>query len=443
MTLPESKPISKVTYRLHDAQHVIFSDDARFLVVAAGRRFGKTVLAIYKIIRIVLERPGARVWYICPTYRQAEQNVWSSLFQMIPAPFIKSKNEVRLEIQLFNGSEIALKGADAEAENLRGTSLDYVVLDEFAFMKEDVWPMVIRPMLSDRRGGALFIGTPSGKNHFWKLFCMGQRGEGGYKSYHFKTIDNPYIARSEIAEAKVQSSERQYRQEYEAGFEDFSGAVWPEFEESRHIVEPRVLPEICEEMACIDTAMSGTTAALHAKIDTDGILWIVDEFYEQDKRVSEVCERVIPWGVGDWYIDPASKIKTQNKLGQLYGLYDEYVEYGIMATPAENDVMGGINRVAEYFKLGKIRIFSTCKNLIEELKLYHWAEAREGVGGELKPQPYKSKDHACDCLRYIVMSRPVTPKMTNRVAAFTEEWWDRQEERQNMRTVNELIEEGR
>ena len=151
--------------------------------------------------------------------------------------------------------------------------------------------------------------------------------------------------------------------------------------------------------------MTGTTATLMARIDEQGIIYITGEYYEQNKRISEVSD-TIRGKSRNWLIDPAARMKLIPKLGALYSICDEYNDNGVYPITAENDVDAGINRVAEYFKRNKIKIFSTCKNLIYELDRYHWSEERETVAGVMKPKPYKSLDHACDCLRYLIMSRP-------------------------------------
>ena len=358
-----------------------------------------------KAIKVALDIPKANIWFVCPTYRQAEMIAWKMLFEMIPAQLIKSKNEVKLLVELINGSEICLKGADNE-DSLRGVSLDYCILDEVSDMKSNVWQEIIRPMLSDRIGKALFIGTPKGKNHFWELFIKGQRKEGGFSSYKFGTADNPYISRSEIKEAQEQLPERVFNQEYLASFEDFIGLIWPEFDEKIHVVDPVAIPYNWESLGCIDPAPTSTTAALYGRFDPDGNLWLVGEFYKQDVRVSEVCDAT-RGKCKDWLIDPAAKsFKSATKMGNLYSLFDEYTDYGFAPLPYENDVYAGINRVAEYFKAKKIKIVKgSCPNLEEELIRYHWSEQRETVSGVSKPAPFKVKDHLCDCLRGLVMSR--------------------------------------
>ena len=390
--------------QLHEKQWEVFSDSSRFIVLVAGRRFGKTVLALTDIIASAWNNPKTRSWYVSPTYRQSEMIAWRMLLEMLPKEAIVKKDETRLELLLSNGSEIALKGADNE-DALRGAGLHFVVLDEYAQIKANVWPEIIRPMLTDTKGRALFIGTPKGKNSFWQLYMKGQRKEDGYVSYLFKTVDNPYVDPKEVEEAKRQLNERYYRQEYEASFEDYTGLVYPEFTRKSHVIEPHYVDKIYPRLGAIDPAISGTSAILKGVMDEDGNITIYDEYYQPNKRVSEIAPEVKEDGV-DWLIDPASASKNIQREGKLYSLFNEYCDYGIIARPAENDVNAGINRVAEYLKSGKIKIFSTCKNLINELEMYHWAEIRETNTGVLGPKPYKENDHLCDCLRYMVMSRP-------------------------------------
>jgi len=326
------------------------------------------------------------------------------LLEKLSRDIIKHKNEVELTIQMIAGAPISLKGADNE-DSLRGMGLSFVVMDEYAQMKPNVWQEIMRPMLTDTKGKALFIGTPKGKNALYELYLKGQRKEDGFSSYRFTTSQNPFIEQYEIDSAKQELNERYFKQEYEASFEEYTGLVWPEYNERTHVIEPIELPEYLETLGAIDPALSGTTAALYAKIGLDGAIYITGEYYEQNKRVSEVSDS-IRGKVKSWYIDPASKIKNHPKDGQLYSMFDEFGDNGIYPNTAENDVNAGLNRVAEYFKSNKIKIFSTCKNLIYELERYHWAEERETTTGIMKPVPYKSLDHACDCLRYLVMSRP-------------------------------------
>src|SRR3990167_5564821 len=99
-------------FKLHERQWQVFNDSARFVVLVAGRRFGKTILAIVDLIASSFANAKTRSWYISPSYRQSEMIAWKMCLEMIPKEAIAKKDETRLELNLVNGSEIALKGAD-------------------------------------------------------------------------------------------------------------------------------------------------------------------------------------------------------------------------------------------------------------------------------------------------------------------------------------------
>lgn len=112
-------------------------------------------------------------------------------------------------------------------DNLRGAGLDYVILDEAAYMHPDVWAEVVRPMLLESQGGALFLSTPRGKNWFWQLY---QRGldplETRWQSFHFDSSINPLVEQAELDEIERTTSKRTFREEYLAEFIDDSGMVF-------------------------------------------------------------------------------------------------------------------------------------------------------------------------------------------------------------------------
>ena len=125
-----------------------------------------------------------------------------------------------------NGGSISIRSAH-QPDNLRGAGLDFVVLDEAAFMMPEVWPEVIRPMLMERQGGALFISTPYGRNWFWGLYQLGlDPAQPEWRSFHYTSYDNPLIPRDEIDEIRRVTPERVFRAEYLAEFIDDEGQVF-------------------------------------------------------------------------------------------------------------------------------------------------------------------------------------------------------------------------
>jgi len=221
--IPKDAIVIESKFLPHENQQLIRDSQARFKVVVAGRRFGKTVFAINELINRAIEKPNSKVWYVGPTYRQAKEIAWKMLFDYLPKEFISKRNEVELSVDLIQGSEISLKGAD-NPESLKGVGLDFCVLDEYGQMKEEAWDEAIRPMLVVSKGGAIFIGTPVGYNHFWKLYNK-EKDDTDYKSFRFKTIDNLAIdgIAEEVEKARLETDPIRFSQEYEANFESLVG----------------------------------------------------------------------------------------------------------------------------------------------------------------------------------------------------------------------------
>jgi phage terminase large subunit-like protein len=219
---------------LHKHQIDIFEDPSRFKCVAAGRRFGKSYLAAIMLFVEAAKNTKVRtdgveidlsleeVYYVAPTFEQGKKILWP-LLKELGQDLIQQKYENTGTLTLINGRRISIKGAD-RPDSLRGVGLSYIVLDEYAFMKSEVWELILRPTLARSEGGALFIGTPDGKNHFYDLW-MRAASAPGWKSWMFKTTDNPFIPVTEIAAAKEEMSTERFRQEMEANFESGGGAV--------------------------------------------------------------------------------------------------------------------------------------------------------------------------------------------------------------------------
>src|SRR5579862_7969475 len=153
--------------RLKPPQSAVFACDQRFRVLVAGRRFGKTYLALVELCKAASVR-GCLAWYVGPSITQSKRIAWKSLKDMTRPFWATKPNETDLRIELIWGSTICVRGAD-NYDALRGDGLDFLVLDEFASMAPEAWTEVLRPALADRRGRALFIGTPQGFNHFHDL----------------------------------------------------------------------------------------------------------------------------------------------------------------------------------------------------------------------------------------------------------------------------------
>lgn len=199
-------------------QQEVWNDPTRFKVVAAGRRTGKSRLAAWLLIINALQAEKGHVFYVAPTQGQARDIMWQSLLEL-GHPVIAGSHINNLQVKLVNGATISLKGAD-RPETMRGVSLKFLVMDEYADMKPDVWEQILRPALADQKGQALFIGTPMGRNHFYELYKYAELGDDPtYQSWHFTSYDNPLLDPEEINMAKKSMSSYAFRQEFMASFE--------------------------------------------------------------------------------------------------------------------------------------------------------------------------------------------------------------------------------
>ncbi len=220
--------MAELNFQLLKWQQEVFKNQTRFKVVAAGRRCGKSRLSAVSLLIEGLNCPeGSAVMYIAPTLGQARTIIWDLLHEL-GRPVIKSSHINNLEILLVNGRKILVRGAD-NPDSLRGVSLTYVVLDECAFIKEDVWQKIIRASLSDKKGRALFISTPSGRNWFYDVFKLGLEGDDSeWKAWHFTTKDNETIDPKEIEAAERTLSSFAFKQEYLSSFDNAGQEVFKE-----------------------------------------------------------------------------------------------------------------------------------------------------------------------------------------------------------------------
>ena len=410
-------------YIPHENQKKLHDDKHRYIVVCAGRRFGKSKFARNHCILNAIYNPGL-YWIVNPTYRQGKQIHWRDLKKEIPEELVKYKNEQELSIHLINGSIIEIKGADNE-DALRGVGLKGVVLDEAADQKPLVWEEIIRPTLVDSEGWAIFIGTPKGFNWFYELYQRGQKGTKQYKisnpdsndpdwsSYKFKSYDNPTLKKKEIDKAKKETDEDTFIQEYLAEFKKAKGLIYKKFDPEVHVIEPFDLPmdDTWEYYRVVDFGYGANpTACLWVGIDPDGKWYIFDEYYET-KDTSDYHCGIILGKTGSipitlTFCDPANPaiIETWNK----NGVYLTRARRP-SGTTLGNWVGTGIDIIAERLKVSVIDrkpqlfVFNNCENVIREFQSYKWKEERNSQLNN-PGRPEKANDHAMDALRYFAIS---------------------------------------
>lgn len=383
---------------LTPAQNKIAASFARFRVVNCGRRFGKTTLAVEEMKGRAVSRPS-RIAYLAPTFQQARDIAWELIKKEL-SPIANTVNESRLEIRVKTAvggeSIIMLRGWEA-VETLRGQQFDFMVIDEIASMRnwESNWQEVIRPTLTDTKGEVLFISTPKGFNHFYKLFGEETKDQD-YKSFHFTSYDNPHIPIEELEKAKVQMTPDRFAQEYMADFRKTEGLVYKEFDRKKHLFSDyNLIRRTVQRLVGLDFGYTNPTAALVIDRDGDDNYWVRSEWYKTKKTNDEVVEYVKTLGGNIFYPDPAEPDRIE-----------QMRRAGLNCREVSKDIEKGIDSVRNLFLQNKLFIHESCESLIFELETYHYPEKKPDRNeNEL---PVDEDNHAVDALRYVLhMQKPI------------------------------------
>jgi phage terminase large subunit len=379
-------------------QTSIFKDQSRFRVIVAGRRFGKTFLSTAELIRAALNGTNRNCWYIAPTYKAAKEIAWQMLLQAIPSEYIVKTNETALSLHLANGSVISLKGAE-KPDNLRGRALDFCVLDEFADMRKEAWHEVIRPSLSDRKGSAIFIGTPKGRNHFYDLWTKGADKDEGWASHQYTTLQGGNVDEAEINSARKDLDRRTFEQEYEARFVNYAGIIYYNF--SREQSVRRYEGEASHILIGMDFNLDPMSAVLMVR--TGNVLHAFDEIVifgsNTDEMVDEIRRRCSRKNV-TIYPDPACRQRKTSAGGRTDLSILQNAGFEVKVRNSHSAIRDRINAVNSRLQsadgIRQLYIDPKCKKTIESLERQTY---KEGTAQVNKNDGF---DHMNDALGYAV-----------------------------------------
>lgn len=228
--------------RYHPIQTAFHNSRARFNVVPAGRRSGKTEIAKRKLVRTSVAPvklggsrfPDPKYFCAAPTRDQAKRIFWTDIKLMTKSLGLwrKDPSETALIVYLWPNVEIHIIGLD-KPERAEGHPWDGGILDEYANMKKETWPENVRPALADRQGWCDLIGVPEGRNHYYEEWLKALE-DGQYRvGYHWKSAD--ILPAEEIKEAKRDLDELTYQQEFEGSFVNFTGMAYYKYNEKVHV----------------------------------------------------------------------------------------------------------------------------------------------------------------------------------------------------------------
>lgn len=306
---------------------------------------------------------------------------------------------------VFGGlSKIGFKSADQGREKFQGASLDYVWFDEEP--PKDIYEEC-RMRVIDKRGVIYGTMTPlKGLTWVYDEIYLNKYNSDEIQCFQMEWADNPFLDPAEISEMSASMSDSALASRRYGKFDVNCGLVYPEFDETVHVIDPFDVPESWQDLISIDPGLRNPLSAHFYCVDYDGNVYVVGEHYEKDKdidhhalKIKELADR-LNWhrmsnGSLEAIIDSAAKART---LSSTKSVAELFCERGINVNCNVNkELFSGINTVKSYLAKRKLFIFRTCPNMIREIKGYWWGK---------DDAPVKADDHAMDELRYYIMTRP-------------------------------------
>lgn len=259
-------------------QTKLIKSKARFKIVPAGRRSGKTERAKRHLIKTAWKLPG--LYFVCaPTYKQVKKIYWDDLLLLTFSSQLAHKpNKTELIIYLDNGSQIHLMGLE-DPTRFEGPAWDGGIIDEAAYLKEDVLNGSIFPALNtfnpskpDYKAWAWIIGKPNGRNHYYYLYQHAiASNDPEFEGFHWKS--SVVLDKKTLEKAKRLMPARLYRQEYEATFETAEGLIYDEYSKDNH-TDVKLLPQ---EQICYFCDFNFSPMSHGIGFVRDGNIYLVDE----------------------------------------------------------------------------------------------------------------------------------------------------------------------
>jgi PBSX family phage terminase large subunit len=379
----------------------VSSSKARFRVLISGRRFGKTYLAVTEMMKYA-SQPNKRIWYVAPTFKMAKDICWSALKEMLNQfNWIEDINETTMTITIRqSNSTISLKGAD-NYDSLRGTGLDFLILDEFADIDKRTWFEVLRASISDRLGHVLMCGTPKGYGNWsYEMYLKGKQDKE-WESFQFTTIQGGMVAKSEVEQAKQDLDQRTFRQEFEGTFENYAGSIYYNFHPVESVVQ-RQIDWTKPLHIGMDFNVSPMSACV-AQIEKEKI-YIVDEVVIYGSNTDEMCQELKDRYGSRMkifiYPDPASRQRKTSAGGRTDLSILQNAGFEVKVKHRHPAVRDRINAVNSKLKdsNGKRYIFvsNSCKIVIKGLTRQTYKEDTN------IPNKEDGFDHMNDALGYMI-----------------------------------------
>jgi phage terminase large subunit len=387
--------------KLTKPQYEVSSCNKRFRVLISGRRFGKTYLCITEMMKYA-SKPNQKIWYVAPTFKMAKEIAWSNLKEMLNQfNWIDDINETTMSIRIRKtNSVISLKGAD-NYDALRGTGLNFLILDEFADIDKRTWFEVLRASVADTLGDVLMCGTPKGYGNWsYEMYLKGKQDDN-WGSYQYTTIQGGMVSKAEIEQAKQDIDIRTFRQEFEGTFENYAGSVYYNFHPVESVIDKKIDWERPLHIG-LDMNVDPMSACV-TQIVKDKI-YAIDEIVIYSSNTDEMCQEIRDRYGSKMqifmYPDPACRQRKTSAGGRTDLSILQNAGFKVKVKHKHPAIRDRVNSVNAKLKDSKgvrhIFVSKSCKTMIKGLQRQIYKENTN------IPDKEQGFDHMNDALGYLI-----------------------------------------
>lgn len=413
----------------------VLGNKKRYIRYSGGVGSGKTLIGCIALVHMAVLKQGD--YLIARQFMpELKSTTYKTFLEVCPPELVAEIRVADMEVKLWNieggKSTIYFRGLE-DADKLRSMNLCAAYIDEAAQVSEAAF-MLLQGRLRGKNWRKLIITqNPGGHDWCWRWFVKqdhisDQSIKDLFLNIRAPSTENTHLPEGYVETMKATWSAERIKREIEGSDDTFEGQIYNEFDRSIHVIKPFRIPDDWTIRIGADDGYRNFAAWVYGAIDPDGDVYIWNEFYEKEWLIEEICKtgkdgrpsaftKLGGRTVEQARMDPAAK-QVKNGLNN-WDIYLRNLPPSFPLLEAQKSVQTGIERVKSYLKpdkRGKPRlfIFDTCTNLLDEIAQYKWAERTMYQQGRMneKEEPVKHNDHACDALRYLMMTCPEpTPKI--------------------------------
>jgi phage terminase large subunit len=406
---------------------VLDKNGPKYVAFISGVGGGKTITGCVTMLAQAVMYPST---YLIARqyYPELKATTYRTFKDICPPELILEDRIADMEIRIkaVNGKSSTILFRPLEAwDKLRSLNLGGFFIDEASQVSEEAF-MLLQGRLRDSGGlrKGICISNPAGHDWLYRWFFKQDffKNEQEKRNYFLikgTSLENTFLPKDYIETMLNTWSDIRIQREVMGSFDVFEGAIYDEFRRDVHVIDDFEIPSDWRRVMGADHGWTNPAAAVFGAVDGDGNVYIYDEYYAKEKLIREIVQegwlpKIGRDKIDAIYIDPSTKA-TRGQTGLSdFSTYLEYLPDNLALLTANNEVSAGIDRVKTYLRINprnnkpRLYIFKRCVNLIEELVQYRWAPLSPSQEGQKnqKEEPRKYNDHACDALRYLIMSRP-------------------------------------